>query len=160
MGIRLLNLNSYEVVDAENATLRIRPKKTNGIQPPDLFFRGIKKNGKQAVTHADIINGTAEWNPSVIIDVTGTPQEYTDLVDWWVDSARDDGSYGKSINERFEILGDVLGTVLAAKAWLTETAAYTVNSDGEYIKRGKGEINRFITGWLTREKKRVVAKRR
>jgi hypothetical protein len=82
------------------------------------------------------------------------------LVTWWIDKARDDGAYGDSINERFELIGDVLGEVLAAKAWLIDNAAFATNSDGEYIKRGKGEMNKYLIGWLNRTKKKIIVGRK
>lgn len=159
MSARLLNLNNYESATKDNATLRIRPKMVNGVQPPDILLRGSKRNGKAIVTYADVVAGTAKWYPSVSISTEGTPIEYNTIVNWWFEQARADESYSESINARYEIIGDILGNVLEAKAWLIEDAAYRVNSDGKYPDR-KSEINRYLKGWLNRVKKRVITRRR
>ena len=153
--MRTLNLNNYDIVGKDEATLKIVPKELeDGTQPPAIYLRSNKRNANKPVTVADIEEGTAVWSPTVRIDTSGSPKDYIRLIRWWFEQSGKDEDYVDGIQTKYHQIKDVVEEVLKAKYWLTETAAYRVNAAGEYFKRPE-QIGRFLKGWMSRVIKRT-----
>ena len=148
--MRTLNLNNYSVVPKADATLKVVLFEKDGIAPAPLFLRGNIAR-KEGVKFSEI--DSVAWNPTIEIDITGTPDEYINLVKWWFTNAGNSDDFYEMITTKYARIKDVVYQIRLAKAWLIERA-YTVNGKGEYLQR-RTNVNKFLKGWLNRILKKI-----
>jgi hypothetical protein len=148
MSCKRLNLSNYSHCSKEEADLVIIPQKApDGTELPPIYFKKIetKRFKPKVTTTADAI-----WDPTVIVDPTGTPKEYCSRVAWWFSSATDD--YINTLRTAYNMPA-FAQEVEKARAWLLTRAAHEVTANGKWASR-KEHIGRFVTNWLAKSQQR------
>jgi hypothetical protein len=141
MAITKIDLNKWEMVGSENdlenyQSLIITPRKfIDGTQPPVLYFRrgaGLK----QLIEDTTQVN----WSKNCEISNKGTPEEYSERVDWWFDNAIENDEYKTIINDTFNRNGfDVKMSWEKAKMWLKRCVP----------SKRKTYIHKFVWNWMS-----------
>ena len=108
--------NNYKVVEKDNADNILVPfKLKDGTQPPNIYLKHINK---QYVVTIDNYKESV-WHENIIIDNTGSPQDYIKLVHWWFDNATE--YYWNKVKDEFKNLEDIDETVDEFKERLCNT---------------------------------------
>lgn len=157
MGIKVLNLNNYEVTtDLEKASLKIIPHASkDGTQLPAVLWVGVKSKRFEVTTEN---KDTTEWHPRIFNSDKGDPKEYCAVVDWWFAEASKNEEYKERVYNTYRNLNNIADHIKKAHNWLCTEGAYFQDTKGKYDKRKK-EIGKFLDNWLSRSLTHQTTKR-
>jgi len=137
-----LNLNNYDIVSEDDATLVIVPLDIGGVKQPLLYFKNKTKPMPEVIDIDDAV-----WIPTIYIYPYGTPEEYIKRVKWWFNNASNE--YKEQLRATYRNLNNYDTEIRRANTWLLTEAAFKINRMGKYIKRKK-DIGSFMRNWLNR----------
>lgn len=146
--MRTLNMNKYNIVPEDDATLKIIPfMLADGTQPPPLFVRSVS-SPVGGLLAKDLDN--TEWDPAIKIDVKQEPHDYRKCVIWWFLKMSGDDLYKQRIIETYgkSYKNNLRREVQKIKNWLLDNAGYK-NKNKKYTRR-KTNIGQFVTTWLNK----------
>ena len=152
MGLKRFNFNNYEKCKKEEATHEIVLfKLEDGTTPPPIYLKS-KRKPKPKVTLKSIRAKTATWEPTIHVDIKGSPAEYQEIVNWWFDCAYEDETFRNTIKATFANLKNRTQHVENAKGWLLTKGAFELDGTGDFKCRIK-DIRAFLVRWMTKQLK-------